>query len=128
MTYQGGENNAGVIFEFDLTSNLYRKLIDLNIKTGASPRGSLISFGKNKLLGMTFWGGENNSGVIFEFDFVLNIYNDWHNFNMIDGSFPYDSLIYDNKKLYGMTQNGGLFNKGVIFGYNLAEQTLSNFD
>jgi uncharacterized repeat protein (TIGR03803 family) len=119
MTYQGGGKNTGVIFEFDPSINFYKKLIDLDIKTGDYPRGSLLVLGKDKLIGMTSFGGENNKGVIFEFDLGLNVYNNSYNFNMIDGNFPYDSLIYGNRKLYGMTQNGGSFNEGVIFEYDL---------
>jgi uncharacterized repeat protein (TIGR03803 family) len=66
MTYQGGTNGYGVIFSFDLSTSTYTKLTDFDNTNGGYPYGSLIQASDGKLYGMTYQGGNNGNGVIFQ--------------------------------------------------------------
>lgn len=75
---------------------------------------------------MDFWsmtaaGGTNGYGTIFKYNDMTNEYTFVHNFDSINGSYPFGSLLLSsNGKLYGMTKNGGTYNKGTLFSINPA--------
>ncbi|MCD4834546.1 MAG: T9SS type A sorting domain-containing protein [Bacteroidales bacterium] len=126
MTSEGGINNYGVIFEYDLTTDICIKKIDFNgIGTGRYPQGSLMQADNGKLYGMTKEGGANNLGVIFEYDPGTGTYTKKFDFDGTNkGNYPYGNLIQaDNGKIYGMTSEGGINDYGIIFEYNLAIDT-----
>lgn len=114
----GGANNAGVIIEYDPGTNVFTKKADVNGgNLGRSPFGSLMLTSNQKMFGLTYQGGVNNSGILFEYNYVNGTYDKKIDFNSaIDGSNPYGDLtLASNLKLYGMTYQGGSSNAGVIF-------------
>lgn len=126
LTRNGSTSNYGVLFSYELSSQTYtiKKSFGDNSSGGATPRGSLILL-SNKLYGMTFAGGANNAGALFEYDIAQNTYNVKHNFGSIsgDGILPSGSLIQaSNGKFYGMTSKGGSGN-GVLFEYDPATES-----
>ena len=134
MTKQGGTSAQGVIFEFDPTTNVYTKKIDLTAVSGFSAFGSMVESG-SKLYGMTQLGGANSLGAIFEYDPVTNIYTKKIDFTgntgAAPGSQPFGSMVTTSTVgvLYGMTRLGGANGQGVIFEYNVSSNTYtSKFD
>jgi len=120
LTNTGGASNTGVLFEYDITNNLYTKKVDFTGANGASPRGALMEANNGKLYGMTSAGGTNGVGVIFEYDYVNNIYTKKVDLATASGSGPYGALMQAaNGKLYGLTRSGGASSAGVIFEYDL---------
>lgn len=67
MTENGGTNNIGVLFRYDISTNVYKKLIDFDYTNGATPQGSLFQASNGKLYGMTSGGGLDSAGVIFNY-------------------------------------------------------------
>ena len=134
MTYWGGANNKGTLFEYDPNTNTYTKKIDFDeLNTGNYPEGSLIQASNGKLYGMTYQGGTNYNGVLFEYDPNTNTYTKKIDFDGTNtGSYPEGNLIQAlNGKLYGMTNQGGTNNDGVLFEYDLSTDTYTkklNFD
>ncbi|MGC9967778.1 MAG: choice-of-anchor tandem repeat GloVer-containing protein [Syntrophobacteraceae bacterium] len=63
---EGGASGLGIIFEFNLPNGEFADLHSFGGADGANPFGSLILSGKN-LYGMTYQGGQYNSGVIFSY-------------------------------------------------------------
>lgn len=125
LTRNGSTNNYGVLFSYELASQTYiiKKSFGDNSSEGATPRGSLILV-SNKLYGMTYAGGANNAGTLFEYDPGQNTYNVKHSFGNIsgDGILPSGSLIQtSNGKFYGMTSKGGAGN-GTLFEYDPATE------
>ncbi len=57
----------GTIFEYDTLTNTYTKKFSLDRLSGADPVGRLTLY-NGKFYGITSRGGENDKGVIFEFD------------------------------------------------------------
>ena len=126
MTNDGGVNNAGVLFQYDLTTSIYNKKIEFNGATnGRNPYGSLMQASDGKLYGMTKLGGTNNLGVIFQYDLATNTYIKKFDFDgTVNGSNPLGSLIQSSDgKLYGMTYQGGVANFGVLFQFDPATST-----
>ena len=125
MTYEGGVNDLGVLFEYVPATNTYTKKLDFDWSLGAHPFGSLLEAGNGKLYGMTNRGGVNNKGVLFEYDPATNTYTkkldfDWNT----TGARPHGSLIEaGNGKLYGMTFSGGVNDDGVLFEYDPTTNT-----
>ena len=126
MTWGGGSNDSGVIFQYNPTTNIYTKKFDFACATtGCRPSGSLIQASDGMLYGMTFQGGTNNYGVLFQYNPATNTYTNKLDFDRFtNGSNPLGSLIQaSDGMLYGMVQSGGVNNYGVLFQYNSATNT-----
>src|SRR5688572_17741066 len=120
ITSNGGAYNEGTIFEYIPASNTYNSKHDFTQSEGYVPcTGAMILASNNKMYGMTKQGGDLNEGVIYEFDYTLNVYNRKINLQNTIGSLPLGGLAEaSNGKLYGITSAGGANNKGVIFEYD----------
>jgi uncharacterized repeat protein (TIGR03803 family) len=126
MTYNGGSNDMGVIFKFDITSGTYTKLHDLNTLDGANPFNSLIEANDGKLYGMTSIGGTNNQGVLFCYDPILELYQNKFDFDGVNGKLPRGNLMQaGNGKLYGMALGGNDNYSGVIFTFEISSNTFN---
>jgi uncharacterized repeat protein (TIGR03803 family) len=121
MTQYGGNNDLGVIFEWDPATNTVTKKFEFDgALNGSSPLGSLTLVG-SKFYGMTNAGGTYDKGVIFEWDPGTNSFTKKIEFDGSGkGSAPFGSFALYNDKLYGMTRNGGVNNYGVIFEWDPA--------
>jgi uncharacterized repeat protein (TIGR03803 family) len=126
MTYAGGTNDKGVIFEFNQSDGIYIKKFDFDGVNGANPYGSLVQASNGKMYGMTNFGGSLNKGVIFEFDLSNGSYKKTYDFDKTNGANPFGNLVnFKNGKLYGMTYYGGVnydsYLNGVLFEFNPLE-------
>ncbi len=131
MASEGGLNETGVLFEYDLATSAYIKKLDFIGANGEYPGASLTKANNNKLYGMTAYGGANNAGVLFEYDPATSTYTkklDFENPNISAlGGAPLGSLtLAGNGKLYGMTNYGGPNGYGVLFEYDPATSTYTN--
>jgi uncharacterized repeat protein (TIGR03803 family) len=73
MTREGGTNNMGVIFEWNLLTGAFIKKIDFNgSENGKWPYGSLMQADNGNLYGMTHNGGSFDYGVLFELPIHLS--------------------------------------------------------
>lgn len=127
LSTYGGNNGIGVIFNFDPSTSQYTKLYDFSGSDGKNPYGSLIQANDGKLYGMTSDGGNNNFGVIFSFDPASASFIKLMDFDSINGSRPFGSLLQaSNGILYGMTNLGGSKGSGIIFSFDPSTSTYSN--
>ena len=118
-TFNGGANDAGIIFSFDPATSTYLILYDFDNVNGARPSGSLIQAKDGKLYGMSSFGGALNAGVIFSFDPVTSVYSKLFDFDNDNGANPSGSLLQTaDGKMYGMTAQGGVEGLGVIFSFD----------
>jgi len=120
MTWSGGANSKGVLFQFDPSTSTYKNKLDFNGTNGTEPYGSLMKASNGKLYGMTQFGGGNNKGVLFQYDPADSIYSKQFDFGgSANGNYPKGSLIQaSDGKIYGMTTGGGTNGYGVIFQYD----------
>ncbi len=126
MTFSGGLNNFGVLFEFDPLTNIYTKKIDFGGVVGRFPSGALMEANNGKLYGYLSTGGTYGYGVLFEYDFNINSYTVKHNFNgyLGDGGSPGGKLIQAvDGKLYGLTPGGSGVGLGSLFTYDIVADT-----
>jgi len=109
--FDGTKNISGVIFEWDPETNIYTKKIGFdNIMMGSNPSGALILY-NNKFYGITSRGGNNNDGVIFEWDPATNIYTKKIDLASPNGNCTGGSLTLLGNKFYGVTM-------GTIFEWD----------
>jgi len=121
-TVDDGAYNKGVLFEYDVATDTFNKILDFDgTTTGSHCFGSLIQAANGKIYGMTRYGGTFDRGVIFEFDMLLYTLTIKFNFDdSSSGGAPVGSLVeYSNNKFYGMTQEGGSNGFGTLFEYDL---------
>lgn len=126
-TTQGGANNMGVLFQYNISTNTYTSKLDFAGTTnGNSPLGFLIKANDATLYGMTNRGGTNDKGVLFQYNPTTAIYTKKLDFDSVNGSYPYGSLLQaSDGNIYGMTSQGGVNDMGVLFQYNQATSTLT---
>jgi hypothetical protein len=106
MTEQGGDFDAGVIFEFDPINITYNKKFDFDGDTlGKSPEGSLLLASNGKFYGVTREGGLFHHGVLFEFNPIDSTYTKILDFKYDStGRYPTGTLFqHPNGKIYGTT-------------------------
>ncbi len=119
MTTYGGTKNKGVLFKYDPVHNVFEKKVDFIVSNGQEPYGSLTACSNWKLYGMTRNGGNDNYGVLFEYDPFNDTLIKKVDFADSIGILTEGSLLEaSNGKLYGMTNMGGTHDGGVLFEYN----------
>lgn len=125
MTSRGGTNGLGVLFQYDPVTSIYNKKLDfVDSANGSSPSGSLIQATDGKLYGMTYLGGTNDMGVLFQYDPITSTYSKKNDFaGVANGSNPRSLMQASDGKLYGATTSGGINGLGVLFQYNPVTST-----
>ncbi|RLD40035.1 MAG: hypothetical protein DRI86_16055, partial [Bacteroidetes bacterium] len=123
MTSKGGANNKGIVFEFNPNNDTFIKKFDLDSLTGYEPKGGLLEASNGKLYGLTFRGGNNGYGTVFEIDTTTWTLTKTADFGTSVGIRPMGRMVeaWDGK-LYGLTA----WNNGTIFQYDIATTTLTN--
>lgn len=126
LTVKGGINDMGVLFEYDSNADLYTKKTDFfGGSLGGNPYGSLMQASNGKLYGMTYKGGGNDDGILYEYNLLTNSYTKKFSFSIIGGKNSYGSLMQaSDGKLYGMISEGGTNTGGLIFEYDFSTDTL----
>lgn len=117
----------GVLYQYDIVTNVYTKKIDFSPAIGHIPAGSLIQHTDGNLYGMTSSGGANGFGVLFQYDPVTDVYTKKIDFaGTTNGRSPKGELMQaSDGTLYGMTSLGGTNNKGTIFQYDPTTNALT---
>ncbi|MCK5857372.1 MAG: T9SS type A sorting domain-containing protein [Bacteroidales bacterium] len=123
MTPEGGQNNKGVVFEFNPSTDTYVKKFDLDSFSGYEPKGGLMEASNGKLYGLTTRGGNNGLGSVFEIDTLTWTLSKKADFSNSIGVKPLGRMVeaWDGK-LYGLTA----WNSGAIFQYDISTSTLTN--
>ena len=116
-TYDGGANNLGILYEYDLQSGVFTKILDFESSIGSRPAGGLIQTPDGKIYGLTANGGTSNRGVLFEFIPSTGAYTVKITFSHFEYPFGRLTLASDGS-LYACTKDGGDYNyHGGIFKY-----------
>jgi len=111
-TCGGGNNNEGLIFEYDINSHTFTPEFSfLDSVSGSLPYGRML-YTNGALYGMTYSGGEYNDGVIYKYDFINKIFSKLYDFpycgdpnNMIEGNSVSGLIETSDGKIYGLTQS-----------------------
>jgi uncharacterized repeat protein (TIGR03803 family) len=116
VNYAGGTYGYGTIFKLT-TAGVYTVLRAFNYKPdGGNSYGSVMQARDGNLYGMTYWGGNNNSGTIFKIT-TAGVYTVLrHLASATDGAYPRGDLIQaTDGHLYGLISSGGLNYNGTAF-------------
>ncbi|HQQ93600.1 MAG TPA: T9SS type A sorting domain-containing protein [Bacteroidia bacterium] len=123
-TSLGGSANLGTIFQYDMSTSTYSKVVDMSAAGGSLPNGSLIQAPNGKLYGLARTGGASGAGAIFEFDYSTNTYTKKIDMTNLGGNSPYGALcLASNGKMYGLANAGGSSNLGSLFEYDYSLNT-----
>ena len=127
FTDRGGIYQGGVLFQYNLQTHVFSKLLDLSYYSlGSTPRAVAI-LGNNKLYAVTAAGGSGNSGTLAEFDFLTGKGVKKFDFNdNTTGSDPISLISSLSGKLYGVNKTGGPKGSGVLFEFDPASGVFTN--
>jgi uncharacterized repeat protein (TIGR03803 family) len=118
----GGQYGGGVAFEImpDGAFVTVHSFPDPNVPgDGNTPYAGLIQAADGNFYGVSYAGGADNSGVIFEIT-STGAYSIVYNLDGIDGSEPKPTpRQHTSGDIYGMTSGGGLSGLGVVYGFDI---------
>ncbi len=122
-TQSGGTYQKGVLFRFELLDLNYTKVFDFNDSLGNYPSNTLIKVDNSTLIGTTNAGGNDDFGVIYKYDFMVDQYEKVYDFDLQFGMLPPKaSIAFDGfNKIYGASWS----NPSRIFCFNLSNETMS---
>ena len=113
-TTQGGTNNSGVIFSYDITNSTYTDIVNMGSGTGYNPLSRMIIGSNGLLYGTADLGGTASSGVIYSLNTTTNAYSLVYNFATDNFSDPWGGLLEDPAgTLVGLTNAGGTAGQGA---------------
>ena len=107
MASAGGAANAGVVYNYNTTTNTYTDLYELDSTNGFSPCGKPLLAGDGKLYGMLsgydFYSGYVQPyGGIYRYDIGSNTFTNLYNFTGVNDGYAFGSLVEHNGLFYGM--------------------------
>lgn len=129
LTSRGGQDDKGVIFEFNPATGAYTKKFDLAAGGTAYYSWSTFTAFNNKLYAVMIAGGANGEGALVEYDPATNAYAEKVQFGGSFGNMPYSTLVLYNNRLFGTTRSGGQHGFGTLFEYNpIANGIIKRYD
>jgi uncharacterized repeat protein (TIGR03803 family) len=110
MTYHGGHDGCGAVFEYVTTTKKFSTLHEFgNVSTdGCQPIGLLILDAAGDLYGITYGGGTNGEGTIFEVT-PKGVESVVYSFTPVTGvtGYPLSNVVQGDKGyFYGLAYNG----------------------
>ncbi|OFY36138.1 MAG: hypothetical protein A2W91_04960 [Bacteroidetes bacterium GWF2_38_335] len=125
ITREGGLHGDGVIFEYNLSTNMFIKKFDFwDYSYGREPYNSMIQADNGKLYGTTLFGGSEDSGIIYEFDPITDIFSKVFDFPGENGQYPRSSLVKRSDGiLYGLTSGGTYSFSETIYSLDVNTNT-----
>ncbi|AYB35049.1 choice-of-anchor tandem repeat GloVer-containing protein [Chryseolinea soli] len=119
-TYGVNNNSyAGALIKFDSTFAHGNRLHQFDKVTGGNAKGSVIQATNGKLYGLTFYGGTNDLGVLYEYDPTIDSLEVKQSLNQRPG---YSLVQASNGKLYFITGGAG----GYLMEYDIATNILTS--
>jgi len=104
----GGVNNKGVVFAFTIKGRKLTALHSFDGTDGYFPQGQVALDKAGRLLGTTFTGGANNSGVIYRYDPRTSSFQVLQELAYSTAGLPNAGLTYAGGKVFfGGTLSGG---------------------
>ena len=124
----GGNNQSGVLFEYNPTSNSYNVKFHFGTTNGVNPAGHLMLASNGKIYGTTMSGGTADRGTLFEYTPGASSITVKYNFQFAaEGRQPRGRMIESASGiLMGICEGGGILNGGTIYEYNLSTSTHTN--
>lgn len=126
VTYQGGTNNDGTVFELAHGSKTIATLASFDGPNGSGPRAGVALDGNGNIYGSTNGGGASYAGTIFELPHGSGSITTLASFNGIDGQYPEgDNIVIDSSgDLYGATNGGVARSGGTVFELSASDPLL----
>jgi uncharacterized repeat protein (TIGR03803 family) len=105
ITKEGGNDNKGVIFEYDVASKGYSVKFNFDNLSGFSPGTEMVKIGENDFYGVTQKGGSKNAGVIFHFNTIIGYTKLW-DIKPSKGAWPINAPVKGPDSFYyGLTHS-----------------------
>ncbi|MGB1041222.1 MAG: choice-of-anchor tandem repeat GloVer-containing protein, partial [Flavobacteriales bacterium] len=130
VTNTGGNNNYGVLFEFDPVSGNTTVRHHFDDSTGKYVVCYLLLGSNGKIYGTAQQGGRYGSGTIFEYNTVSNVLNRKQSFAAFPaGRRPTGRMVETSTGVfYGVCDGGGSTNNGTVFKYTLSTNSIEDKD
>jgi len=123
VTSTGGANGSGALYYMDIDGSNPTVIHDFSdfVNDGSTPYYVEIIYSSEILYGVSYSGGANFVGTIFEVaDLAGTSYSVLHSFANASGSNPFSGVVLNGNELYGATYDGGANGQGVIYNFILS--------
>lgn len=132
-TSEGLSYKDGKLFEFDPVKNILSPLLSFDKVEGSFIQSQMLSLNESILIGVTSYGGKNDSGVVFEYDLKKATYKVLVHLSEKETGKESKGILSlsENGEILGLLSKGGLYDCGTAFSYNTAKKefkTMLHFD
>ncbi len=118
LTTYGGSYNSGIIFKYNLSTNILTNLFDFNLdSTGYNASGTLMQAVNGNIYGTTCCGGTSNHGTLFEYNTQTDEFITKTNFNGINGKNPTTGPLIEIGGMVGIREESPPENIAGIYIY-----------
>jgi uncharacterized repeat protein (TIGR03803 family) len=124
--YFGGAFGYGTVYELPAGSSALTTLVSFNGTDGEFPVGSLVMDHSGNLYGITYSGGANGDGTVFEVATGSHAFTTLASFDGTNGVEPGAAMIIDSSgNLYGTAFGGGAYGAGTVFEVAAGSDTIT---
>ncbi|MCC7298093.1 MAG: T9SS type A sorting domain-containing protein [Bacteroidia bacterium] len=122
----GGNNNKGVLFEYNPVNNNYIVKHHFTDSTGTNPAGILLKATNGNIYGTTLSGGTGGHGTIFEYNLTTQVLKTVVSFNGPSmGSAPRGKMVETGGKIYGICENYAANSSGAIYEFDISSKSIT---
>ncbi len=125
-TSAGGPNDAGSIYSFNTTTNVYAPVYYMNTNGWSDTWGGVIEDPAGTLVCMASAGGTGGQGALFKYVISTFTATELVPFSFSNGANPTGRLLKaSNGLFYGLTSSGGSNAGGILFSIDPATNTFT---
>ena len=122
----GGANGDGTLFEIAAGTSSVTTLAAFSGTTGQYPQGGPVLDSSGNLYGVTYAGGADGDGTVYELAAGSSTITTLASFNGANGSAPQAGLLVDSDgNLFGTTTGGGANSDGTVFEIAAGTSTIT---
>ncbi|TXC76955.1 T9SS type A sorting domain-containing protein [Luteibaculum oceani] len=126
-TLYSADGKKPVLYEYNTKNSTFRTLHEFNndsLLEGSWPSSELSFVGDSLIIGVSIYGGANEAGTLYQYNYLQDEFTKLHDFEMDSGAYPEVAPVYmDQGVLVGCMGYNGPNGFGALYKFHLPTKT-----